>query len=298
MNENDDFLEEDELQEMQQKKQQKKSFWNNKKTVKGKALSAWLVIIIVIFMLVTFGLGMFLGKKLFENKNDGNNSNNSNSNTIVEEQNNDKEQQEKINLFIQSALYSNSAGDGIADKFIRGYSSLTDDDKAIITYNSVINVKKLNAVVNEIPEKYKSEEDFWTGSIITKVPIATFKNEYNYYFKENLTSLNDGLYLGCPMIYKYDEELGNIYFTNQCGGIASPIYKYSTFNNSQDDSYYYVDQYVGVERTKADGTLEFVKPSTGEIVNVTSFEGNEDKFDKIQWKFDKNVNFISTEIME
>lgn len=53
-----------------QDKQQKKSFWNNKRTIKGKALSAWVIVMILVFMLFTFGLGLFLGKKVFvENNN-------------------------------------------------------------------------------------------------------------------------------------------------------------------------------------------------------------------------------------
>ena len=46
---------------------EKKSFWNNKKQVKGKALSAWVIAMILIFMLFTFGIGIFLGKELFVN---------------------------------------------------------------------------------------------------------------------------------------------------------------------------------------------------------------------------------------
>ena len=56
----------------QQIKQQKKSFWNNKKTVKGKALSAWLIVIVIVFMLITFGLGMYLGKEVFNNNQKSN----------------------------------------------------------------------------------------------------------------------------------------------------------------------------------------------------------------------------------
>ena len=98
MNENDDFLEEDELQEMQQKKQQKKSFWNNKKTVKGKALSAWLVTIIVIFMLITFGLGMFLGKELFSEKKESENKNDDKE--VVDNSKEEKENNTRIDLDI------------------------------------------------------------------------------------------------------------------------------------------------------------------------------------------------------
>lgn len=301
MKENDDFLEDEELQEMQQKKQQKKSFWNNKKTVKGKALSAWLITIVVIFMLITFGLGMFLGKELAKSNEKKGIS--KPDNTVVDDNNVDNNQNvnDFTNRFITAALFSDEIGYGIASKFTTGYTSLTLEDKLDMTYNSLVKINPAHSLISEVPEKYKNV-DYWdlsTGIQIYELSLDLFKEEYKNLFKEELTADLKTIGInGCPGVFEVDEELGYIYMSNQCGGIASPIYKYSTFNNSQDDSYYYVDQYVGVERTKADGTLEFVKPSTGEIVDVTSFEGNEDKFDKIQWKFDKNVNFISTEIME
>ena len=50
---------------MEEQEQKKKSFLNNKKQVKGKALSAWVIVMILIFMMFIFGLGIFLGKELF-----------------------------------------------------------------------------------------------------------------------------------------------------------------------------------------------------------------------------------------
>lgn len=70
----------DDKQEQKQEQKQKKSFWNNKKTVKGKALSAWLIAMITIFMLFIFGLGIFLGKELFAKK-ESDNSNKEKSST-------------------------------------------------------------------------------------------------------------------------------------------------------------------------------------------------------------------------
>ena len=61
--------------------QKKKSFWNNKKTVKGKALSAWVIVMILIFMLFTFGVGIFLGKEIFVKKPDDTNKESNVENT-------------------------------------------------------------------------------------------------------------------------------------------------------------------------------------------------------------------------
>lgn len=68
---------------MEEKKQKSKNFWNNTKTIKGKALSIWLIVIILSFMLIIFGLGMYLGKKIAEPKKENNTDDNI-TNEVVE----------------------------------------------------------------------------------------------------------------------------------------------------------------------------------------------------------------------
>ena len=53
----------------------KSSIIGSKKEVKGKKLKVWLIIMILIFMLFTFGLGVFLGGELCtkDNKKKANN---------------------------------------------------------------------------------------------------------------------------------------------------------------------------------------------------------------------------------
>ena len=55
---------------MEEEVEKKKSFLNNKKKIRGKALSAYVIVIIAIFMLFTFGIGYYLGKVLNEPKNE------------------------------------------------------------------------------------------------------------------------------------------------------------------------------------------------------------------------------------
>ena len=45
----------------------KENFLTKKKEVKGKPLKIWIIVMIIIFMLFTFGIGFTLGKKLTEN---------------------------------------------------------------------------------------------------------------------------------------------------------------------------------------------------------------------------------------
>lgn len=90
-------------QAQQQKHQQKRTFWNNKKTVKGKALSVWLVVMVVIFMLFTFGIGVFLGKQLYETKKNNSGSSKDNTNTEV-----DKDKKENTNTNNNSLIHTSN----------------------------------------------------------------------------------------------------------------------------------------------------------------------------------------------
>ena len=47
---------------------EKKGLLNNTKQVKGKSLRIWLVLMIIVFMLFTFGIGIYLGVVLFSVK--------------------------------------------------------------------------------------------------------------------------------------------------------------------------------------------------------------------------------------
>ncbi len=55
----------EEEKKVEEVKEEKKGLLNNTKQVSGKPLKIWLVVMIVIFMLITFGLGLYLGKQLY-----------------------------------------------------------------------------------------------------------------------------------------------------------------------------------------------------------------------------------------
>ncbi len=54
---------------MEEKKGEKKGILNNTKHVSGKPLRIWLIVMIIIFMLFTFGIGMYFGAELGPKKN-------------------------------------------------------------------------------------------------------------------------------------------------------------------------------------------------------------------------------------
>ena len=72
---------EEKNEKLKEETKTKKSFLNNKKTVKGKALTAWIIVIIIIAMIVTFGSGLIVGKLLYEGKNKKSNTVIDNTNT-------------------------------------------------------------------------------------------------------------------------------------------------------------------------------------------------------------------------
>ena len=275
----------------------KKSFLNNKKTVSGKALSAWLITMIVIFMLFTFGLGLFLGKELFsektnKKKNDNNKDNEVNENVNVKKELNDSIAISKLEKFVKVASYNNAIGDGIEGKFMTGTSDLTKKDKLQLTYQSLISISKIMRKIGSIPDKYKNDDHFDINGT-EEITIKEFDDEYKLLFNEN-PNYNDVEIegMGCPAFYKVDRELGKIFIGRECGGTGYPEVYYKIYKYEEDKNYYYVYQYVAKE-DPVNNTIN--KYKSNEVVNVQSFDGNEDKFETVIWKFDKNYNFVSTE---
>lgn len=301
---------------------------------KKKKSPILLIVIIIVFMLFTFGLGVYFGKEVFANKEKNNKTNKeNNTNTVVDNANTEnnntenntettpinnngivsEEVKEKLNYFISNAK---------KDIYVDGKSGMTrkeklemahristrssyDDDKRMPIYENLTQV-----TVDTIPEKYKNQNNFalirdYDNSYrIYQLPIKVFADNYKKLFNEEyVVETNDSnQYIGCPSIFIIDQELGNMYLSNQCGTgssdtsyIYSDIYKYES-----DDSYYYAYQYVALYNHI---TNELNKPKSNEVVisaptydEVTQvFENNKEKFDTLVWKFDKNLNFVSTE---
>ncbi len=61
-------MEEEKKEEPVVEETKKENILTKKKEVKGKPLKIWLVVIIAIFMLITFGLGVYFGKEVFTKK--------------------------------------------------------------------------------------------------------------------------------------------------------------------------------------------------------------------------------------
>ena len=84
-------MEEEKKEEPVVEETKKENILTKKKEVKGKPLKIWLVVMIAIFMLITFGLGVYFGKEVFTKKE----KKKSNEPTPVEEKN---ETVEELNI--------------------------------------------------------------------------------------------------------------------------------------------------------------------------------------------------------
>ena len=61
-------MEEEKKEEPIVEETKKENILTRKKEVKGKPLKIWLIVMIAIFMLITFGLGVYFGKEVFNKK--------------------------------------------------------------------------------------------------------------------------------------------------------------------------------------------------------------------------------------
>jgi hypothetical protein len=205
----------------------------------------------------------------------------------------DQEVISKLNKFIEVGIYTNDGYTTTGTLFALGADNISDSDKLLFTYQSAVSVNNKHKQLTEIPEKYKSEAGYLEPQFSFELNIDAFDKEYKSYFNSD-PKYNDSdlINMGCPMIYKIDKELGIIILVNYCGGTDGVTYKYKNYKYEEDNKYYYVHQYVG-SYNQSDKTFSKVKAN--EKVVVTTFEGNEEKFETVVWKFDKNFNFISTE---
>lgn len=213
----------------------------------------------------------------------------------------DKSSLEKLNNFINAAMYNDVGNEGVAYDFAKGLNSLTDKQKNILVFNYLVNVETLNEKINEenIPEKYKTDEYIGNFNIVMSfLSSRTFDKEYGKLFggtpnydEASLIEMNT-----CPKVYKFDTRLKKMFLFNECNLEGDKILLTKTYNYKFDDDYYYVYQYVGIMKLKQEGEEKdtFTKVKDEEVVDVESFVGNESKFETLIWKFDKDYNFIST----
>ena len=261
-----------------------------------KKVNKTLIIIIIVAGLVLVIGGIILGTKLLnkdEPKNEEppvDNPTPDNQEPAEKKELNDSSAISKLEKFVIVASYEDSNENGKANMFMRGINSLDNNIKLQLAWNSLINIQKVQTKVGtDVTEKYKDVAGIQEKE---EISLVQFDTEYKSLFNEDASYTEDDKFGVCPGIYKIDKELGKIIIGVECGGLNPTEYYSKIYKYEEDNSFYYVYQYVG---TNDPMNNKFVKIKSGETVNVSSFEGNEDKFETVVWKFDKNFNFISTE---
>ena len=137
--------------------EKKKSFLNNKKTVSGKALSAWLITMIVIFMLFTFGLGVFLGKELFSEKKQSKN----NEKEVVDNNKEENNTRTDLDTNDKSEVVDNSKEE--KENNTRTYLDINDE-----TVQKLFNIFR-----------YDNEHCFLIGEALNSNNLARLRIAYN-----------------------------------------------------------------------------------------------------------------------
>ena len=191
------------------------------------------------------------------------------------------EVKEKLNLFINAASYGYGDHGEFMKSFVDGKDSFDDSEKYLIVYN-VLYYKKLmtqDVVLAEqeidslkdekLIEYFKNYKDAFLD--ISKIEI--FDGVYNYLFNTNKTKTYENPYTHiCPVQIGVNEEYGNIYFGQECGGTGGFSFEQSIKSYEFDGNNYLVHQEC----------------------TLTATPGGETDV-KLLWKFDKDLNFVSTE---
>ena len=250
------------------------------------------LIIILILALILIGAGVLLGTGLIGGKTEEKEEKES---TTTSEKIMSDADKKFMESFAEAGLYHDEGQGGLAVMFMGGKDGLSEEEKITLVYFSLVGVQKKAQKITTIPDKYNSE-GYWHNARLFELPISTFKEEYKKFFQEEvvLSHVKDAI-KACPFVYTIEEDIGMMYFSHECGGAGGSEYYHKTYKYDEDNNYFYLYQYIGEKATDTDGKVVFKNPNSGQTVEADSFEGNEEKFDTLVWKFKKNLVFVSTE---
>lgn len=206
---------------------------------------------------------------------------------------------EKLNNFVNAAMYNDFGYEGLAYDFAKGIDKITNEQKIKIIFQSLINVKyELDKIdSSNIPEKYKNDNNINNPNAVM-LSSRSFEKEYEKTFGEKPDYDENSLkeVKGCPSVYKYDSRVKKIFLLNDCKLEGDTLLLTRTFNYKFEDDYYYVYQYIGLMKNRKEGEEKdtYMKLNANEVVDVDDFSGHEKEFETLIWKFDKDYNFINT----
>lgn len=256
-----------------------------------KKKNVFLIVIIVVLLLLCVGMGTFI----FINKDK----------LLLKESPKTKEEnpvvitdeiKSKLERFINAASHFNDDEIVTATYFNKGVTNISKQMKLKMVYNDVVdlNGKDLAGKYEEITDDELSGiqtssssggTEMWkyVGLPIGSIKISDFDNIYKQFFNEEAKYTIDELIdLGCPFPVGINKEYDKIYLSDRCGGTvygdAAPAYSHTIVSYDVINNNYVVEQIAKDKLMYNNGAVETLK--TYNIV----------------WTFDKNLNFISTEV--
>lgn len=188
----------------------------------------------------------------------------------------------KMEMIILSGGIAQTTGNwDVPKKFFNGTDQLDNQMKYVITWNfikyyigadgskpliEVNEITKMDTSFTEEQLKNYSSEDFYS------ISKSGFDSIYKSFFNEEPNyTIKDLADLGCPSPMAIDSKNDRLLFVHACGGTGGAISSVIKSYESDENTYM-----AHVETTE-------------------SYADAGDTVHKVLWKFDKDLNFISTE---
>ena len=234
-----------------------------------------LLIFIVILFIACIGMGSFIfinKDKLFEKEK---------VETIIEEDKKEKpaevtsEAKERIERFINVATTLNHGSNFMA-YFMDGATSLTQDIKYKLVNQALYNENKVEKNSTITPEEASTLEGIKPGNneIVDIVKMTDYNEMYSSLFNEDgKYDVSGATFYGCPFPAAVNKDKTKLYYYHRCGGTGVIEYERTITSIELDGDYYIVHQKL-IEKNLGTG---------------------ENKTILLKWKFDKNINFVSSE---
>ncbi len=240
------------------------------------------IILLIIFLLAAVGFAVWFfvlggnGSKSNNDKKDEPEQEEKEEKTNQEENNENKvteldnlEVKNKLKGIIDSVRYEGRMWEIFNDLY-DGKKGLSDQEKILVVISNINREKEV-----EMPDKYKENDDFksmFDNGALQYITFDSFENKYQELFN-TLANFDEETMksASATLVLYYDTELRKIYLHPYGSTVAAPP-KVEIMKYEQDNDNYYV------------------------YVECTKYETDVPETSTVVWKFDKNYNFISTEV--
>ena len=192
--------------------QEKKSILNNRKEVKGKPLKIWLVVMIAIFMLFTFGLGVYFGKEIFIEKE--RKSNNGSINDGMENNNNNTVENNN-----ETATHDDSEKIKEANQLLRDLMAFDSNVEDRITYYANNKIVDASSLDHEIVYQIVFSKYYYNKNL-EEISLDDFNSKVKEMIDDSYSYVAKDYYNKCSgRGYKLEEnKYVYVPYNGGCGG--------------------------------------------------------------------------------